>query len=163
MIKMALLLLTGLIACSNTSAQITGQERSLNNLRQVKVIVTATNMNDIGLSEDVITTDVELRLRKAGVPVLSLRAEWPPESPRVTLVVHVITARDKARGQEILACAASVQLLRTMQGILVSTWQNEAVGLFETSLARSGIREGIADSVDKFANDYLAANPKSQP
>jgi len=160
MIKMILFLITVLLLCSNVSAQITGQERALKTIRNMKVIVVISDMNDIGLTDDVLTTDIELRLRKAGVPVLSSTAEWAPDSPRFVLNVHVIATRDSVRGEEILACAALVQLLHTEQGLLISTWQNEAVGLFDKSTARSGIRDGIADAVDKFANDYLASHPR---
>src|SRR6266568_935609 len=42
---------------------------------------------------------------------------------------------------------------------LVTTWSDSAVGMTSKRNIRT-IREGIGDYVDKFINDYLAANPK---
>jgi hypothetical protein len=43
--------------------------------------------------------------------------------------------------------------------VLGMIWQESAVGAVETGNIRI-IREYLGDYVDKFINDYLAANPK---
>jgi hypothetical protein len=42
---------------------------------------------------------------------------------------------------------------------LVTTWSDSAVGMTSKRNIRT-IRDGIGDYVDRFINDYLAANPK---
>jgi hypothetical protein len=148
--------------CGVASAQFPGQQDSLGGMHGVKVLILTTNdeWKTADLDRDVVETDVELRLRKAGIPVL-VGKEWPERYQKAVVVVRVRFVKH----DDILAVAITVQLWRMMEGSsapYVSTWEELGVGLFSESVARASIRERIGDHIDKFANDYLAANPKSQ-
>jgi hypothetical protein len=116
-----------------------------------------------GLRQSTLQTDVELKLRQAGIRVLT-EAEriLTPGIPRLYLNVNTML-RD-----EIGAFAFSINL-RLMQKvrldrnpIIVSegtTWSTGSVGTVGVRELAT-VRESIRDQVDEFINAYLAANPK---
>lgn len=116
-----------------------------------------------GLTKAQIQTDVELRLRKAGIRVLSEkeRAETPGGP---VLYVHVIVL--KQQNISLYAYSTHVALGQLVLlardptiSSLAETWNTGSVGTVGASHLRA-IRGGVADDVDKFINAYLAENPK---
>lgn len=113
----------------------------------------------LGLTAAQIKTDVELRLRKAGVRVFSREETFKtPGSP--VLYVQVYTKV----GQNLVTCSSHVTLKETVTlarggETYGAIWETDSQGTVGQNNIRQ-IREVVGDLADKFINDYLAANPK---
>jgi hypothetical protein len=114
------------------------------------------------LSERQIQTDIELRLRRNGIRVLS-EEEWlkSPGSPYLYLNTDVV--RSETTGvysySYRLELNQTVLLDRDPQfRMLAITWLKTNMGYAGSRVAASAIREAIGDTVDRFCNDFLAAN-----
>jgi len=115
----------------------------------------------LGLTKAQIQMDVELRLRKAGVRVLTLEERRKvPGMPY--LYVNVITAFNPDSPHFIFGITVELGEMVTLErgfqahGVI---WSTVEVGSVGTSNIMQ-IRDGVGDMVDKFINDYLVANPK---
>ncbi len=125
----------------------------------------------LGLTKQQMQTDVELRLRKAGIRVLSKKEyQRAPGTPQ--LYVNVNFSIHEASG----FCAFSVNVELEQQVILIrspevriegkifpvaSTWNTGCTGFVGISNIRT-VRENVRDEVDIFINAYLAENPKGK-
>jgi len=122
-----------------------------------------------GLTDTILQTGVELKLRKAGIRVLT-EDEWFLTQGRPYLYVRVRTILIK--GIQIWGThqhsgfiyGVTVQfnqdvILSRNRSISSSagTWGNSWIG---TVIHLRNVRVVISDLVDKFMNDYLAVNPK---
>lgn len=149
-----------------TYAQNSLGRPTLRGLRGVKVSIDTfvAEAEQGGLTLNQLQTDVELRLRKAGIRVLS-EQEWlkAPGMPAVYVLVtthknkiglHAFSIRVKLR--------QAVTLVRQPNSppVLAGTYEtNGYVGTIGSGRLRE-LREAVADEVDIFINDYLAENPK---
>ena len=116
-----------------------------------------------GLDTTQILTDVELKLRQAGITVLT-RQEWLSTEAFPYLYVNVQVTKNSAR---IYAFSVDVELRQ-----LVTLVHNPAVSTLATTWSATGIigtvgsqklgsvRDDVRDLTDEFINAYLAANPK---
>jgi hypothetical protein len=114
------------------------------------------------LSERQIQTDIELRLRRNGIRLLS-EEEWlkSPGSPYLYLNLDVLlNERTGVFSYSYrLELNQTVLLERDSQfRMLSTTWQKTNMGYAGSTVAASAIREAIGDTVDRFCNDFLAAN-----
>src|SRR2546425_8239420 len=116
-----------------------------------------------GLDTTRIRTDVELRLRQAGITVLT-RQEWLSTAAAPYLYVNVQVIKNPAN---FYAYSADVELRQRVTlvhnpatSILAATWS--ATGIIGTVGSRrvGSLRENVRDLTDRFINAYLAANPK---
>jgi hypothetical protein len=116
-----------------------------------------------GLAQSTLQTDVELKLRQAGIRVLG-ENEYPlaPGSPRLYLRVSTFRLELPLYAFDItLGLYQAVRLLRDPSIVIgAATWEtNGRIGTVgENKL--STLRERARDEVDKFINAYLAANPQ---
>jgi hypothetical protein len=150
------------------------KRESLKGLSGVYVFLNLTedspSLEKDGLTETQIRTDVEIRLRKAGIRVITI--EEAKELPRrpvfsITILASKSEALTKVLGESIYAFTILIEFKQAAtlyhstddKVFLVTTWSDSAVGMTTKRNVRT-IREGIGDYVDKFINDYLAANPK---
>ncbi len=115
-----------------------------------------------GLTKDQLQTDIELRLRKAGINVASLPL---PETGWAYLYLSV-HAR-KYPEVQTYSVALSLQfrqwvILERDPGVRApaTTWGTSSSGLMGSRVIRNLVRDGVADAVDKFINAYLEQNPK---
>jgi|SRR5437588_5862570 len=115
-----------------------------------------------GLDTTQIQTDVELKLRQAGITVLT-RQEWLSTAAAPFLYVNV----QAIKNTNFYAFSVEVQLRQRVTLvhdpavlILATTWS--ATGVIGTvgSKKLSSLRETVRDLTDQFINAYLAANPK---
>ena len=114
-----------------------------------------------GLTKAAIQTDVELKLRLAGIRVLTVEQVWrTPGSPY--LYVNVLCGKR----ERLYACHISLDLVQDVSLVrapsttaIAQTW---GVGALETmdALQLLSVRETVKDMVDIFINAWLSVNPK---
>jgi len=117
---------------------------------------------ELGITRESLKTEVELKLRSAGIKIP--RSE-EKDSPFGTLYVNVNIIRDK----NIYAFKIDIELheivyikrinKRKLIRTPVRIWDYGYVGLFHKDNS-SFIREELKRGLDRFLNDYLAVNPK---
>lgn len=116
-----------------------------------------------GLTAAQIQTDVELRLRRSGIHVLSIAENRnAPGMPFLSVRVNVLKQKD------IPLYAFSIYVT-LMQDVLLArdskisshaaTWDTDSVGTVGEAHLRD-VRNSVGDYVDRFINAYLAVNPK---
>lgn len=110
-----------------------------------------------GLTEQQVNTDVELKLRLAGIKVDEsatpflhvsmnhLRLESPDE------YVYVIT----------IGFNLWVEIPSVWEG-MAETWSKGTVGITPGRGAADKFRDALGDLLDEFLNDYLTANPRER-
>src|ERR1700676_3342064 len=156
LITAALLLLTPLAA---TCAE---PNQSLKGLKGVWVDIGPLDMppafaSRIGLDRETIQTDVELKLRLAGMRVLT-KAESDSAPGRPRLLVSVAATADGLAVDMSVTLFQDVRLVRdsTISVVESATWEEEAIGSLPNA---QKVRQGIKDLTDRFLNDWLSANP----
>jgi len=153
----ALLLSLALIAHADDDSEYT--RRSLRGLQGVAVIVEplGTELERVGFTTGAIQTDVELKLRVAGIPVLKpkSRGGW------LRVSIEIDTSAVPKWPFIIRVEMREVTLGRDPSIIVpfVRTWYVEAFGVVPISQVPS-LRDDVKDQVDKFINAYLSVNPK---
>src|SRR5437660_9894058 len=157
---------------SNAQSNDPLERDTLRGLSGVNVFVNLTedrpSLESDGLTKSQIQTDIEIRLRKAGIRVLTL--DETKELPRrPVLFVALLASQNepltKLLGEHVYSFSIQVDFKQTAtlyrstenKVFLVTTWSDSAVGMTSKRNIRT-IREDIGDYVDKFINDYLAAN-----
>ena len=116
-----------------------------------------SNAATLGLSRDTIQTDVELKLRLAGMAVLT---EEEGIKPLGAAHIYVnVNFTDPAVAASIkVALDQNALLERNGEfAIAVTTWDTNYVIANPTA---QGIRNVIKDGVDQFLNAWLSVNPK---
>lgn len=115
-----------------------------------------------GLTADVIKTAVELRLRSNGLKVIS-KDEYTAEDGMIWITIDAL----KIEGMPLYACSFSIDIKQFVAPprdadlkVLGATWQAGGVAVIGQAKLREGAREDTLQFIDKFINDYLAANPK---
>ena len=140
-------------------------------LAGLKRVVVATEIVDNnnetqrdGLLPGQLQTDIELKLRLAGITVGNAeRARINEEE--AGLQVHLLALKDTSG---VYAIALSLEIYQGVRlyrnpSIIESarTWSARAeVGTVGSQNLASFVREGLRDMTDQFINAYLAANPK---
>jgi hypothetical protein len=153
--------------CSTLMAQGDDEttRNSLKGLTGIAVEVSPIDVNaeKDGLSKDQIRTDVELRLRSAGIKVLTLQESLlAPGVPYLNIMLDALKSR--ASKTWVIALEVSlrqgVALTRDPKVVVVgTTWNAEGVAVVGTTkIAQT--RDSIRDLVDKFITAWQSVNPK---
>ena len=109
-------------------------------------------MEQLGLTKELLRTDVEIKLRIAGIKVSDESAPF--------LYVNVNIAYV---GNEIYFLTINIEfhqpvyLRRNSFATFGSTWSSEGFGPAHQS---DGVRKKLEDYMDIFINAYLSVNPK---
>jgi hypothetical protein len=119
-----------------------------------------------GLVEERLQTDMEGRLREAGIPVLSgIDLRSTPGEPYLSITVAAL--QGKGHLAPLFVCSAKVELKQDVTlmrddslNISAATWVLSGVSMIGVSRFREGVHRRVAEHVDRFIRDYLAANPK---
>ena len=145
------------------------QQDSLGGLIGVTVTVNPfePSLDGTSLTQDLVQTDAELRLRKAGISVVDSKQFGKQFGNVAILFIGVNLMKLDPIDKTIYAINMSVvqpaKLLRistnTPPKLYAMTWKDDVLGHVNNDKL-SVIRQSIGDEVDKFANDFLAANPK---
>jgi hypothetical protein len=112
---------------------------------------------NLGLTDDAIQTDVELKLRLGGLRVVTQgEALAVPGMPTVYIR---ITVTDDARAASIeVELDQNALLERNQEPVVgVGTWQK---AVLVSNPSAQGIRNTVKDLLDRFLNDWLSVNPK---
>lgn len=118
-----------------------------------------------GLTKRALQTDTELQIRQNGIKVFSSEDSISEagRSPKLHIVVGIAKTRQYG-GCGYSATAALWQWAELFRepGIFCSaiTWMDLKVGFSSMRKAEAAIKDAVRELVDKFINDYLAANPK---
>src|SRR5438552_16088659 len=121
-----------------------------------------------GLSKARLQTDVELKLRQAGIRVLTEEEVGrTPGLPYLYVTVNTLHPREPSLSG-VYAFAVSVELVQTIclhrsPSMLTIGRTLNATGAFGTVGADNlgeYVRKRVSDGTDEFINAYLAANPK---
>jgi len=129
--------------------------RSLKGIDSVQVVIDLTDTGKVSeLDKYIIRTDVELKLRGAGMRVLSEEEESKaPGSPYLYLNVNLVGT----------AAAVEIQLMQTARLVrndeiaVGATWSQRSLSTNSTAPVVRGL---IKDQVDTFLNAWLSVNPK---
>jgi predicted secreted protein len=160
----ALVTLLSIIAWGNEV-----QRSSLSGLTGVFVIVeeVSESLEKAGLTQLQLKNDVELRLRQAGIKILSEEEslKWPGHAALRVQVICVPSSDNSkfAISVQIKFCQ-DVYLARDPKiGCIADTWSAPVLtGFCDKSGLRNLVREYLSDCIDEFINDYLEANSKAQ-
>lgn len=114
------------------------------------------------LSESQIQTEVELRLRRNRVRLLT-QDEWvkTPGNPYLYLRLDVLQSDTTGVYSYAYKLELNQEVLLERDPLfkmLAVTWQKSNMGYAGSTVAASAIREAIGQTVDVFCNEYLAAN-----
>jgi hypothetical protein len=150
-----------LLLLSAGMAQSTYNERKpLRGLKHVRVLVEGLPPDAKGiLTKEQLQTDVELRLRKAGIRVSDDR-----QSPDLYLNVGVLKATEHE--WYVYSIRLDFEEAVTLERdksiwVIAETWSTPAnLGLAGSEVISDAVRQKVGDEVDAFVNDYLAENPK---
>ena len=159
-----LALAVGFVA-SVVAADTELERRTLAGLTGVEVVVEPMDpaAEKDGLTTSTLRTDVELKLRQAGIRVLTSDERLAaPGMPYLYLRVGTIKDEEGLYAYDIdLELKQEVRLTRNPAlSLMATTWR--VAGWVGTIGSRnlSKVRERVRDTVDQFINAYLAANPK---
>jgi hypothetical protein len=159
---LALLLLTSPAAQGLDAKSTRATLRGLNGV-QVVVEDLEPDVERDGLTMQQILTDVELRLRKSGIRVLTEQERFnAPGQP--WLYVRVSTYRHSDISAYSVATLVELyqdtSLARNPDlAIAAVTWSTGGIGMVGSARVRQ-FRERVADRVDQFINAYLSVNPE---
>jgi hypothetical protein len=157
MCVMTVLLIGG--SSMSVPAQNSPGVRSLKGISAVSVLVEdlPNGAKVLGLTKEMIQTDIELKLRLAGMRVVTdAEGLKIPGSPTFYVVVNLTDDASAACiGVEL---DQSAQLLRDGQfAPSVDTWSK---GIVMSHPTAQTIRDNSKDLVDMFLNAWLSVNPK---
>ena len=147
--------------------QSNARRESLRGLGGVEVLVEKIDpqAERFGLTQSQVQTDTELRLRKAGIRVLSEENTAKQGSPFLYVNINTSEAKEKAISgvfsySIVLELRQRVILERdTSIRVMGTTWTITSKGVVGQNKLPS-LREIVADYVDEFINDYLAVNQR---
>ena len=114
----------------------------------------------VGLTTDHLRTDAELKLKRAGIKVLSEKESMRTVgSPQLNIIVKVLGTSSGDYAAHIrLELREAVALVRNPgMEVFTSTW---TTGKFGVTSTLSDIRQQEQALLDKFITEYRAANPK---
>ena len=139
------------------------ERASLCGLKGVRVQIDARILSSAAKEAvfDIVTiqNDVELKLRLAGIKVLT-KDELPSEPGRPYLHVLIV-----ATGRIVLEIDCElmqdVQLIRDPRfSISAPTWARAETVSVDAKVFNQHARDGVKDLTDQFINAYLSVNPK---
>jgi hypothetical protein len=141
-------------------ASYVNEQGSLKGLPGVGVLVEAMKDNTRGaVTKESVQTDVELRLRQLGIKVFPT---WDQNS--ATLYVNVNLVRNSTVPLSGFSVEVAVQQMVRLDRaptvrMVATTWHTGSAGSVGAETVGQ-IRQIVINLVDRFANDFLAANPK---
>jgi hypothetical protein len=141
------------------------QNSSLRGLPGVRVLLTDLNPDAErdGLIKTELQTDVELRLRNAGISVLT-EEEWhkTPRTPLLYVKVDALKGSNIAYAyytNVLLYQRVSIEQTLNISGF-AATWSTGSIGIAEQVKLKGLVIGSLRNEVDEFIKAYLAENSK---
>lgn len=150
-----------------TVADTESSRSTLEGLEGVGVWTSAINEPRLGVLQSDLQTRIELRLRKAGVPVYT-KTQFDADAlqPGIYFAVNALPASSTGESFAIVARLEFMQnVLRVQKGgrssmISASTWSTSRMLLYGTDALKSDGVARVADAlVDEFVNAWFATHP----
>jgi Putative peptidoglycan binding domain len=167
-VLMGLAVLWGMIGFSGARSWAGDHEldrATLRGLPGIEVVIEqlTSEVEQAGLTVQQLRTDVELRLRQAGIPLLSKEERFRvPGAPylyvRVTAMLHSPSLRLFAYPSGV-ALNQRVYLEHDTSRLFAPTWYVETIGTVGATNIHY-LRALTRDQVDQFINAYLSVNPR---
>ena len=158
-----LVALLGLLATPSWAGDSPWNRATLRGLPGMAVLVEALTpqVERTGLTRNQLQTDVELRLRQAGIRVLTSEERFavvgkPYLYVRVTILLY---------GERLVIYHIKVELVQYASletgevAFAAATWDTARLGTLDISNLSYG-RDRVIDEVDEFINAYLSVNPR---
>ncbi len=137
----------------------TVDDATLKGITAVQVFVEGVGPEDKahGLTRERLQTDVEVRLRRAGIAMSASETEY--------LYVNVNTLRTRHGLQSysvVVMVRQSAYLVRdpALTAPVAITWWTGTDGITTTANLQRSVRDAVRDLVDKFIHAYREQNPK---
>jgi hypothetical protein len=142
------------------------QREVLRGLKALKVVTETipTEIERLGLTRKDIQSDVETKLRKAGIKILP--AYKPPSMTTFYVNVHTLIP---SQARTIVVYSINIMLFENaylkrdagtvgdLKEVRAANWMKATVGLLGVGNI-SQIRKKVEEQVNKFISDYLAMN-----
>jgi len=149
-----------------TEEEIKRHRETLKGIKGVYVLIEDLNpvAKKLGITEELLKTEVELKLRLAGIRIYS--EEEMLEYLYPALYVNLNTHKDTGSGIGFYAFSLEIAIKeaayikRNNRPDHVTTWNDGVLGFFTKENSLELIREVLKRVLDRFLNDYLAVNPK---
>lgn len=142
------------------------QKESLRGLKGLFILVEPLNpeVEKAGISREQLRGEVELKLRQAGIRVFreEQRLEEPGQ-PYLYINLNAYSWREEViYGYSFKVDLNQLVILKRDPkiGCFGTTWYSGSAGIIGANKLKSFIRMELADTLDKFINDYSAVNPK---
>lgn len=161
-----LILVLGLAGSPAVAMDTELSRSTLKGLRGVSVMIESLEpeVERDGLSRSTIETDVELKLRQAGITVV------PPGDQKNSLGAFLyvnVNAIQSSANRGLYAYSVHVavnQVVRLVRDrevrTVAATWSTGTIVIVGATRISASVRENVRDQVDRFVNAYLAVNPK---
>jgi len=144
-------------------------KHSLKGVTRVFIMVNdlSQDLEDDGLKTDQIRVDAELKLRLAGINVLT-KKEYFDFTKHIDCEILSITVNDLKNNNNVYAIHTGIYIIQTVSlnrnpriKLAVRTWISEKLFNIGSVNVRQ-IRDDIKDDLDVLINDYLSVNPKKE-
>lgn len=141
-----------------------GQDvRSLAGVKDVYVLIeyATDDAKGVGLPDDPLQGDIEVRLRLAGIKVIPAEESLLSEDGACLRVKIRTVGKDKLLVYNVsVQFEQDVYLARSPNRYYVgaATWQRGVFGAGSVSEVAEVVREAVKGAIDEFLNDYLTAN-----
>jgi hypothetical protein len=160
--RLATMLLATMFLVGAGSRPARAQDPGVMSLKGIDAVdVLIENLSDgskaLGLTKQAIQNDVELKLRLAGIRVVTQQESLKlPGSP--FLHIMVTTSPDRRAVSIGVELGQDAWLARSGELVTVMSWQTG--GVVSNPGVAQAIRDLIKDYVDEFLNAWLSVNPK---
>ena len=133
------------------------QRSSLRGLKRVEVIVERAATDATELPTSTLQTEVELRLRLAGLEVKAGR----DSHLRICVQSLQLQTTDHCTYLVKVELNQAASLTRDSTIFLpMRTWHTELIGVVQTEKLNEAIQDAVGDLMDQFVNAYLSVNPR---
>jgi Putative peptidoglycan binding domain len=167
-VLVGLAVLWGIIGLALSESDAHDEEFSRVTLRglagvYVMVIHLEPDVERAGLTKQQLQTDVELRLRQAGIRVLTQNERLGvPGAPMLEVLVTSILREDGlcAYRSDVSVYQRAYMLETDTSSATVSIWSTGSVGTVGVHNLSASVRGQVRNHVDRFINAYLSVNPR---
>lgn len=158
-------LLLGGLTLNSVLGQGDGQDvsrDSMRGLKGVRVVVEPLGVDaeKAGLEQATLQTDIELKLRQAGVPVLVKDEAFnTPLDSYLRVKIMFVKGRLWTSAYSISLQLSQPAKLANGSTCFAVTWTKGELGMISAGKI-AGLRKNVSDLTDIFLNDFLAVNPR---